>query len=90
MHLDIESAIARYTEWDKPWTFHDRIAALISDGDRNVFDALWNEALDPNHWKDRDLGTATVHAEQAIAASFPQFSLATIAAIVRAASYEWR
>lgn len=86
----LNAALAGGAQSGRPWEFRAQVSKELSQADRAVFDAIWEEAVAPRHWTTKDLGQCTTRAAAALRGRFPDLSPEAVSAVVSAAAYDWR
>ena len=86
----LNAALANYDSWERPWEFVQYVERLadLSASEREVFAAVWSEAIAERHWTLVDPLWGCKLAHNALRARFSDLSHEAIAAVVRAASYQ--
>lgn len=88
----LNDIVVSYPAWDRPWEFNQWVVNTIgrNQAESALFEEVWQEALDPRHWRSADLARCGRVAESAVRARFPELSREAVDCIVNAASYQWR
>jgi len=90
--MNLTDAIDSFNDWSAPWTFEESVREKLAPDseEAKIFEALVAEASRFDHWNVSDLalGCKVAHAETKEA--FPEVEDRVIAAVVRAASYDWK
>ena len=91
MAQSLNNIILLFDNWSQPWTFKTFIInnTALNDDAKQLFELILATASDSNNWKDVDLILGCKITQNRLTKSFP-LSEDAVAAIVRAASYEWR
>jgi hypothetical protein len=92
MSLSLNDVVIKFEQWDRPLDFFSCVSRdeALTDADRALFARIWNEATDAKHWTLADLKQCSEVARQALHGQFPSLSDAALAAVVRAAAYQWK
>ncbi len=89
--LGLEEAILSFRDWERPWSFLPQVNGWLGTAaSRTSFGYLWSEATAARHWNNPGLGQAGMAVEQTLRERYPSLSQDAVAAVVRAASYQWR
>ena len=89
--LGFEEAILQFSDWDRPWLFLPQVQARVThEAGRQCFGYLWFEATATRHWLETDLVQVGQAVEQILHKRYPNLSPAALAAVIRAAAYQWR
>jgi hypothetical protein len=85
--MSLTDAVNAFTDWSRPWTFDENVRKNLDADDAGLFDTVCAEASKPEYWQKKH-GYETALAETK--KRFPTVDGEVIAAVVRAASYDWR
>jgi hypothetical protein len=91
MNEELERALQSFNDWDMPWLFREQVLKSISTHEcRQLFEAVWSEAVAEVYWKSSDLAACARHAEAGLQRAFPRLSSEAVAALANAAAYQWK
>ncbi len=88
--MDLNSAILAFSEWEYPWKFKKAVESSLSIDQKSKFDLILETANSQDIWLQNDLIIGCKIAQKLLKESFSELHEESVAAIVRAVSYQWR
>jgi len=88
--MDINSAITRYEDWQRPWEFENKVNELLSEEDAVKFGMIMAFAHKSEKWLIVDLSECSESVRRELLENFTYLTEGSARAISNAASYQWR